>query len=186
MKQVATDLEAAMWKAVPQVFLSVKIMGCAFHWTQCIWRKIQEIGLASAFPHDDDTHKYCKKLIGLPYLPEEHITPLFDYLREKVFTPKLIELANYIDEAWIRGPVWKPKSLCVFYQPVRTNNDVEEWHGMLSRHVNRSKLPFCLLAQLLLEQSRLVNLQVCLVSQGQLCRRQRKVYKQVQGHLFDI
>ena len=40
LEQVVIDFEAAMWKAIPQVFSDVKIMGCAFHWTQCIWRKI--------------------------------------------------------------------------------------------------------------------------------------------------
>lgn len=87
--------------------------------------------MASVFRHDNDTHKYCKKRMALLYLPDEHITPLFNYLREKAFTSKLIELANYIDETWIRGPMWKPKSWYVFYLLVRTNNDVEGWHGML-------------------------------------------------------
>ena len=175
-----------MWKAIPEVFSDIKIMGCAFHWTQCIWRKIQEIGLAPAYQHDDDTYKYCKKLMALPYLPEEHITPLFDNLREKASTQKLIDLVNYIDNTWIRGPMWKPKTWCVFYQPVRTNNDVEGWHGMLNRYANRAQLTFYLLAQLLMDQSKLVNLQVRLVSEGQLSRRQRKVYKQMQGQLFSI
>jgi hypothetical protein len=28
---------------IPLVFGNVRIMGCSFHWTQCLWRKIQEI-----------------------------------------------------------------------------------------------------------------------------------------------
>jgi len=51
VKKIVLDSEAAVWKAVPKVLPGVQLMGCAFHWTQCIWRKnskIQELGIAPA------------------------------------------------------------------------------------------------------------------------------------------
>lgn len=43
-------------------------------WGQCIWRKIQDpdIGLATAYKRDSGTHKLCRKIMALPYLPHEH------------------------------------------------------------------------------------------------------------------
>jgi hypothetical protein len=67
---------------------------------------------------------------------------------------------------------------------VRTNNDVEGWQGMLNRHAKRGSLSFYLMVQLLHEQSQLVNMQVCLVSEEKLKRRQRKQYRQVEGKLL--
>jgi hypothetical protein len=85
----------------------------------------------------------------------------------------------------IEGELWKPETWSVFCQVVRTNNDVEGWHGMLNRHAKRGNLSFYLMVRLLHEQAQLVAMQVRLVSEEKLKRRQRKKYRQVQGKLFE-
>ena len=57
-------------------------------------------------------------------------------------------------------------------QVVRTNNDVEGWHSMLNKHAKRGNLTFYLLVRLLHEQAQLVEMQVCLVSDEKIKRRQ--------------
>jgi hypothetical protein len=84
----------------------------------------------------------------------------------------------------IEGKLWKPETWSVFCQAVRTNNDVEGWHGMLNRHAKRGNLNFYLMVRLLHEQAQLVDMQVRLVSEEKLKRRQRKKYRQVEGKLF--
>jgi hypothetical protein len=76
------------------VFGNVRIMGCSFHWTQCLWRKIQEIWLSPAYKHDDRTHKLLRQFLSLPYLPAEHIPPMFDRLSTKATTPLLVEFVE--------------------------------------------------------------------------------------------
>ena len=73
----------------------------------------------------------------------------------------------------------------MFNEPVRTNNDVEGWHGMLNRHAKRGNLAFYLMVRLLHEQAQLVGIQVRMVSEEKLKRRQRKKYRQVEGKLFE-
>jgi len=41
---VMTDFERASINAVHSVFPTTRIVGCWFHLSQCIWRKIQELG----------------------------------------------------------------------------------------------------------------------------------------------
>ena len=72
----------------------------------------------------------------------------------------------------------------MFNQAVRTNNDLEGWHGMLNRHANKANLAFYVLVKLLEEQSQLVDLTIRLVSEKKMKRRQRKRYKQTEGKLF--
>ena len=67
---------------------------------------------------------------------------------------------------------------------MRTNNDVEGWHGMLNRHAKRGNLSLYLMLRLLHEQAQLVDMQVRLVSDEKLRRRQRKQYRQVQGKIL--
>lgn len=103
LEKIVLDFESALWRSIPQVFPDVLIRGCSFHWAQCIWRKIQEIGLAPAYKNDNATHKLCRKFLTLPYLPKEHITAVFENLATKSTTPLLTELVRYIRENWIEG-----------------------------------------------------------------------------------
>ena len=40
VKKVTLDFEKAMWSAVRQVLPDTELMGCSFHWTQALWRKV--------------------------------------------------------------------------------------------------------------------------------------------------
>ena len=94
---VAFVLMSGKWKR------GIVVRGCSFHWAQCIWRKIQAIGLVPAYKSDSATHKLCRKFLALPYLPKEHIPAVFERLSAKASTPMLIELVVYIQINWIEG-----------------------------------------------------------------------------------
>ena len=77
--------------------------GC-FTWQhRCVWRKVQNIGLAHAYIHDTATHKLCRQFLALPYLPKEHIPVMFENLASKASTTKLAELVTYIRTNWIES-----------------------------------------------------------------------------------
>ncbi|XP_064647066.1 uncharacterized protein LOC135499935 [Lineus longissimus] len=175
-----------MWRAIPLVFGNIHIMGCSFHWAQCLWRKIQEIGLSPAYKNDNDTHKLLRQFMALPYLPHAHIQPMFEKLVRKANTPALQEFTDYVRRTWIANELWSPRTWSIFMEPVRTNNDVEGWHGMLNRHAAKSNLEFYKMTRLLQEQASLIEMQVRFISDAKLERRQRKVYRQQQGKIFTL
>ncbi len=64
VKELVSDFERATWRAVQDVFPQVKLFGCAFHWTQAVFRRLKRIGLVPLYnqksrgsvsmPHDYD------------------------------------------------------------------------------------------------------------------------------------
>ena len=50
------------------------IKGCTFKWTQAVWRKIQELGLAPTYYNEEGTQTYLGETTGLP---KEFISTVF-------------------------------------------------------------------------------------------------------------
>lgn len=41
VEQITIDFEKAVWNVLRNLFPEVKLQGCAFHWTQALWRKVR-------------------------------------------------------------------------------------------------------------------------------------------------
>jgi hypothetical protein len=42
VKEIMSDFESALWRSTRHVLgVNVRHFGCAFHWSQAVWRKIQ-------------------------------------------------------------------------------------------------------------------------------------------------
>ena len=53
VQTVTIDFEAAIWQVIPSVFHGVTMFGCYFHWSQAIWRKVQEFRLQVTYSADN-------------------------------------------------------------------------------------------------------------------------------------
>ncbi len=49
---VCIDFESAMIAAVQEVLNNARIRGCLFHFSQALWRKIQDLGLTICYKED--------------------------------------------------------------------------------------------------------------------------------------
>ena len=175
---MTVDFEKAVWGAFRKVLPDLQLLGCAFHWNQALWRKVQGLGLQTAYTTDHATSSYIRQLIALPFLPHDTIEATFESLRPEATTQPLKEFVHYIGETRINSRVWPPKCWSVFMLSVRTNNDIEGWHHALNRRAaGRCGLPFYLLVSLLHNEARLVSLQIRLVSERKLKRIQRAAYR---------
>lgn len=50
---------SAAWQALAEVFPDVTTTkGCVFHWTQAVWRHVQEYGLVPTYRERRNTHQF--------------------------------------------------------------------------------------------------------------------------------
>ena len=94
------------WSDESYVFDGLELKGCLFHWTQAVWRKVQELGLQVAYTKDNDTFAYVRKLMALPFLPAHDITVAFYGLKAKAATEPIPHLVCYIEQTWIKSVTW--------------------------------------------------------------------------------
>ena len=147
--------------------------------------QVQELGLQSSYTHDRGTHLYIKKMMALPFLPEEEIEPMFQRLQRQASEP-LQQFTEYVNNTWING-TWGPYDWTAFKKAIRTNNDVEGWHNALNRRASgRGQLPLYLLIKFLHKEATLTALQIRLVSERKLKRIQRRKYRELQAKLFEL
>ena len=117
-----------MWQAIREVLPSVDIKGCVFHWTQRLYKKITTLGLSPAYMMKKDKYVFMRKLMALPFLPHEHIRPVYNKLSEQasaLAVQPLTELIKYISSTWMYSSIWRPENWSVYNETVRTNNEVE-------------------------------------------------------------
>ena len=183
VEEVVSDFEWAMWSGIRQTLTSVKHFGCAFHWSQCILRKIRNLRLTKAFT-GGPTKKIIRQLMSLCYLPADTIPVIFEHL--KSISPEvLLPLFNYMSRNWIYGKCWTPENWSVFMKQIRTNNDAEGLHNAWNIAAGR-KMRFYKLAEFLLKLSSIVTIEVRLLTHNKIKRYVRKSSHIKEKILFDL
>jgi hypothetical protein len=83
-----TDFEFAAICALKEVYSNVIVSGCQFHLSQCIWRKIQSMGLVSMYKSNNNIKKFTKVLTALSYVRIGKLLCTFNELKNSTFFQK--------------------------------------------------------------------------------------------------
>ncbi|CAF3857569.1 unnamed protein product [Rotaria sordida] len=146
LKFITIDFEKGAIAALKNVFPNSKIKGCNFHYNQCIFRKIQEIGLQQDYynsSNDDPTS--VKRLVqetgALAFMPIQEVNELWCKIMDKFeHIPRSQDFFDYFTETWIKNGCLFPRCLWNYYKfnGARTNNGCEGWHHRLNSNINSS------------------------------------------------
>ena len=66
-----TDFQTVTRNSAPRAFTQATLKSCFFHYTQCIWRKTQKLGLATAYRDNDNIRLFVRQAAVLPLVPPE-------------------------------------------------------------------------------------------------------------------
>ena len=75
------DFEKAMMNSITTVFPSMEVKGCFFHFSQNIYRKIQEVGLLQLYNSDANFLK-MRMIASLAFYMPDKVTEAFEVLAE--------------------------------------------------------------------------------------------------------
>ena len=142
-KTIMTDFEVAMINAIQIEFQQTVNRGCFFHFSQCIFRRIQENGLKREYEANPEIAITLKMLPALAFVPIQDIVDAFENLCDQnIFSPELQVIVDYFKDTWLSRPQWRGRqqrqpffalNMWNCYDGVqdglpKTNNFLEGWH----------------------------------------------------------
>lgn len=148
-KTVLVDFERAAMNAFRTAYPDARITGCYFHLCQSVIRKVNEVGLKTAYETDNEVRGYVRCLPALAFVPVEDVLEAFELLVETMPTnvDHIDELTTFFEHTYVRGRRQRGRGeiygaalfpIDLWNQHAggmegiaRTTNSVEGWHHAL-------------------------------------------------------
>ena len=140
---ITLDFEQGAISALKQVFPATTLKGCNFHFNQCLFRKIQEIGLQTEYndslPDDPSSVKSLfQQTAALAFIPGCEINDLWCEIMDKFnHVPNGERFFDYFTDTWLDDGCKFPRTLWNYYDfdGPRTTNGLEGWHHRLNANI---------------------------------------------------
>lgn len=190
---ILTDFELAMINAFSHEFKGASQVGCFFHFSQNLWKKVQKSGLVSQFS-SQGLNDHFKRLQALAFLPAEDV-PQGLALLDKQIPEVMRPLVTYLENTYVLGrikpgtslrtqPMFSPALWSVYNNVLnslpRTTNNVEAWHSRWAKLVGESHVgTFRIIEEMRLEQKASVSRASVWLAGGATGKRKETIDKDV-------
>ncbi|KAK3088597.1 hypothetical protein FSP39_021128, partial [Pinctada imbricata] len=181
------DFENAARKAIKTVFPSTELRGCFFHFTQCIWRKTQSLGLAVPYKEDQDIQRFIRRAAVLPLIPIRHVEDVWFNALEEIEDHHLdvTRFADYVTDYWIENH--QPAEWNHFNtEGPRTTNNIEGWHSRINKKLTHGHPNIFTVVDLLQKEQAVTEAHRVQISAGGTRKLQRKKYKRIDARLTTL
>jgi len=141
------DFEKGAINALQLHFPDTEIKSCFFHFSQCIYRKIQSCGFQKRYQEDGEFSTAMRMLLAIAFVPMSDVRLAFDELCG-ILPPETYVVQDYFEDTFIgritrrgqeRQPIFSPEIWNMYNRTMeelpRTNNTVEGWHRGFSSNV---------------------------------------------------
>lgn len=152
-RAVMTDFELAIINAVRQTFIDISVNTCFFHFSQNLYRKIQELGLQASYNSaDPGVRDYTHMTAALAFVPVGDVGRMFSLLREGA-PEVMIDFFDYFGKTYVFGvpaqgrrrpvppryppPLWN-HYVSTLTDHSKTNNASEGWHNRFRLIVSKN------------------------------------------------
>lgn len=182
------DFEMAAIRAIRMSFINTQVKGCFFHFSQCIYRKIQAVGLQSAYKNNSGLNLKMRMIAALAYLPVNKVEDGFEALAG-ILPDEMNDLVTYFEENFIgikrrnsrKPPIFNPQMWnmheLIQKDLPRTNNSVEGYHNRLQNAISCSHPTIFKFLKLLQKDHARNTSEIAQTSSGHPQVSQRKIYK---------
>ena len=155
---ICIDFEAAVITTIRHQFPNVRIRGCLFHYSQALWRKVQELGLSGRYKEDEAFNRLVRRASALPLVPRESVDEVWLEALNEVNDAGSAPFKDYVTSTWVDTMVAKfPVEIWTQddnIDGVRTNNHLEGWHSTINRTLSRTHPNIFVLVEMLKEEQR--------------------------------
>lgn len=142
--KVVIDFEIAMLNAVITVF-NIIPKGCVFHFNQCIYRKIQNLGLAANYNRKNpiELYTWARRIMTLPFVPPGRLDCVFNYIQQSApvdFNIQTSAMHAYLNETYLDqvGALFSREVWNHYNEQDRTNNVCEGFHSKINRRIHHA------------------------------------------------
>ena len=181
-ESIVTDFERATINAVQVVFPNVSQSACFYHFSQCIYRQVQQHGLQTDYT-EEDFSLFVRMLTAIAFVPVSDAVDAFDALIDAGYPARAEPIIDYFEDNFIgrpdrrgnrRSPIfaltlWNVNQRVVESLP-RTNNSVEGWHCGFQSSLQCSHPTLWKLLEQLKRENELHKLTVVQLLSGQTYR----------------
>ena len=144
---IIVDFEIGAIGAFVLHFPSINVVGCFFHYGQCLYRKLVELGLKSQFSQDIKLKEWFATCVSLAFIPPNRVQYVFgEFILDEADLrnyPALEKFNDYMLETWVDDGALFPIEQWNQFTNLdeRTNNNNEGYHRRFASKIGNVPHP---------------------------------------------